>query len=197
MDTDERFTCERFRCNMRKEICVKRQTDWVHSGTSFSYKSAQCVGCAQGAEIMIEKQLQEVMNSERRQVMDEKKEIEKVCKKCGESKPLSKFSIARANADGHKGSCKACDAKKSKEYWAAIKKKPAPQSVADATLNVASALQEAPAATKAEKLAGDHWQYIASLLECHQVTDWKLEAIKFHYTTAFVHGYKHGTEDAL
>jgi len=37
-----------------------------------------------------------------------------------------------------------------------------------------------------------HWSYIESLLEAHGHTD--LAAIKFHYVSAFTHGFKHGVE---
>jgi hypothetical protein len=48
-----------------------------------------------------------------------------------------------------------------------------------------------------EKLAWDHWKYIEGVLKAHEMNPKVLEQIKFHYTTAFIHGYKHGVEDSL
>lgn len=45
-----------------------------------------------------------------------------------------------------------------------------------------------------DKLVSDHWNYIQSLLEQHKVGKDDMEVIKFHYQTAFRHGYKHGVE---
>ena len=44
-----------------------------------------------------------------------------------------------------------------------------------------------------EKLAKAHWSYIAKLLENHGERD--IDKIKFHYITAFIHGYKHCKEE--
>ena len=45
----------------------------------------------------------------------------------------------------------------------------------------------------AEKLADDHWEYISGILHSNQLySEEVMELIKFHYVTAFVHGYKHG-----
>ncbi len=43
--------------------------------------------------------------------------MEKVCKKCGESKPINFFRIDRAKADGHQGACKSCLAVLAKVYY--------------------------------------------------------------------------------
>jgi hypothetical protein len=49
--------------------------------------------------------------------------------------------------------------------------------------------------TEAERLASEHWGYISSLLRMHAAVEVSvLPIIEFHYTTAFIHGYKHGLE---
>lgn len=45
-----------------------------------------------------------------------------------------------------------------------------------------------------QELADKHWSYIESLLATHGTDAQSLQLIKFHYTTAFVHGFKHGVE---
>jgi len=50
--------------------------------------------------------------------------------------------------------------------------------------------------SRAEPLAEEHWSYISDLLGVHDVGDEMIEAIRFHYIRAFIHGYKHGLEDA-
>jgi hypothetical protein len=46
-----------------------------------------------------------------------------------------------------------------------------------------------------DKLVDDHWKYIESVLIAHGVTVSDRLIAKFHYKTAFVHGYKHALED--
>ena len=43
----------------------------------------------------------------------------KICKKCGESKPLEVFPPNKLGRDGHEGSCKTCK----NEYQRELKKK--------------------------------------------------------------------------
>jgi len=45
-----------------------------------------------------------------------------------------------------------------------------------------------------KKLADDHWSYVKGLIEQHDPGA-DIEIIGFHYTTAMIHGYKHGMED--
>ena len=52
---------------------------------------------------------------------------------------------------------------------------------------------------KSEKLANAHWKYVEKVIDtdreassCYKSIDLKL--IKFHYKSAFIHGYKHGKE---
>ena len=47
---------------------------------------------------------------------------------------------------------------------------------------------------KPEDLAEEHWAYIRNLLMVHGEDDSVIEKIGWHYTTAFVHGYKHALE---
>lgn len=48
---------------------------------------------------------------------------------------------------------------------------------------------------KVEDLAQEHWDYIRDTLKVHGESDDVIEKIGWHYTTAFVHGYKHAIED--
>lgn len=48
---------------------------------------------------------------------------------------------------------------------------------------------------RSNTLANDHWGYIEGLLRAHTESDTIITAIKYHYLTAFVHGYKHALED--
>lgn len=47
-----------------------------------------------------------------------------------------------------------------------------------------------------DALVDAHWGYINNLLDAHGESPESIDIIKFHYKTAFVHGYKHGREDA-
>ena len=51
---------------------------------------------------------------------------------------------------------------------------------------------------KSQELADAHWEYVGQLLRVGQVNDPPegLDIIEFHYKTAFMHGYKHGIQDA-
>ena len=46
-----------------------------------------------------------------------------------------------------------------------------------------------------KKLAQEHWNsYIRSLIKTHENSPERLKLAKFHYVSAFTHGYKHGQE---
>ena len=47
---------------------------------------------------------------------------------------------------------------------------------------------------KSKELADAHWFYIKSLLTEHGIPGPEIKRIEFHYTTAFIHGFKHGVE---
>lgn len=51
--------------------------------------------------------------------------------------------------------------------------------------------------SKLKETLNAHWTYINGLLEVHGVKKSTLKKISYHYQTAFIHGYKHGFEDAL
>jgi hypothetical protein len=42
-------------------------------------------------------------------------------------------------------------------------------------------------------LADEHWGYVKEVLELHGARE--IQAIGWHYKTAFIHGYKHGQQD--
>ena len=46
-----------------------------------------------------------------------------------------------------------------------------------------------------EKLVDDHWSYIRDLLKAHGINKELIKMSKFHYKTAFIHGYKHAKEE--
>ena len=48
--------------------------------------------------------------------------------------------------------------------------------------------------TTPERLAEDHWEWINGVLNTLPVIPFNQETLEYVYTTAFVHGYKHGQE---
>ena len=48
-----------------------------------------------------------------------------------------------------------------------------------------------------EKLVEAHWKYIEGMLKVHGEMEDMIKVIGYHYKTAFIHGYKHGVEEAL
>ena len=48
-----------------------------------------------------------------------------------------------------------------------------------------------------EKTVDDHWDYIEKFLIVHGESEEVIKRIKFHYTTAFRHGWKHGVESTV
>ena len=50
---------------------------------------------------------------------------------------------------------------------------------------------------RVEKLANDHWSYVAEVVETHEEGLDVIEKCEFHYKSAFIHGYKHGVEDTV
>lgn len=46
-----------------------------------------------------------------------------------------------------------------------------------------------------KELAMAHWDYVKRLLDVHQVDEFTVRAIGFHYVEAFMHGYKHAVEE--
>ena len=49
---------------------------------------------------------------------------------------------------------------------------------------------------RAEQLADEHWDnYVGPLAEAHGSTPLEYDIAKFHYKSAFMHGYKHALED--
>lgn len=50
---------------------------------------------------------------------------------------------------------------------------------------------------KSTKLAKEHWEYISKVLKIHEEAETIIPIIELHYTTAFIHGYKHGQEELI
>ncbi len=47
-----------------------------------------------------------------------------------------------------------------------------------------------------KKLAKEHWDYVKELINVHTLLDEKtLAMLRFHYITAFIHGYKHAIDE--
>jgi len=46
-----------------------------------------------------------------------------------------------------------------------------------------------------KQLAHEHWEYIEKVLRTAGETEEVIRKIKFHYITAFIHGYKHAVEE--
>lgn len=60
--------------------------------------------------------------------------------------------------------------------------------------------KQAKAIKRAKRLALQHWRYVAKTLGVHlpisvESTS-KMAVSEYHYLSAFIHGYKHGLEDA-
>lgn len=53
----------------------------------------------------------------------------KICRKCGEQKPLSEFGKQRRNADGCEARCKSCYNRQQREKRQSIAKIPSPSAV--------------------------------------------------------------------
>jgi len=53
------------------------------------------------------------------------------------------------------------------------------------------------AKNKAEELAEAHWKYVSGVIYYAKAAgdEAEIEEIKYHYITAFIHGYKHGVEE--
>ena len=43
-------------------------------------------------------------------------------------------------------------------------------------------------------LAEEHWKYIEEVIRTHDEMGFMIDKIKFHYITAFIHGFGHGFE---
>jgi hypothetical protein len=53
------------------------------------------------------------------------------------------------------------------------------------------------AESHAETMANAHWSYVAHVLRTQDCYSERIiDMIGFHYKAAFIHGYKHGVEDA-
>lgn len=48
-----------------------------------------------------------------------------------------------------------------------------------------------------DTLVGDHWKYVQATLDIHGVSESDMSIARYHYLTAFAHGYKHGVEDTM
>jgi len=48
--------------------------------------------------------------------------------------------------------------------------------------------------TTPERLAEDHWDWMAGLLRTLPGVELNVDTLEYIYVTAFIHGYKHGEE---
>ena len=44
------------------------------------------------------------------------------------------------------------------------------------------------------KLVENHWQYVYDMLVAHSTSETQINITRFHYITAFEHGFKHALE---
>jgi hypothetical protein len=49
---------------------------------------------------------------------------------------------------------------------------------------------------EANRLATAHWDYIEETLIAHKVPTCDIDIARYHYCSAFIHGFKHGVEYA-
>ena len=49
----------------------------------------------------------------------------------------------------------------------------------------------------ANKLVNEHWSYIQSLLEMHDIDEYLIKMIGFHYRSSGIHFFKHALEYSL
>lgn len=49
--------------------------------------------------------------------------------------------------------------------------------------------------THSKELATAHWSYVEQLLTSHEVSEYTRGIVKFHYISAFIHGYKHAIDE--
>ena len=45
-----------------------------------------------------------------------------------------------------------------------------------------------------KKLADDHWKWVEGFISTMSDMDWEVSSLEYLYKTAFVHGYKHGSQ---
>jgi len=128
LEGPEYFRCERFRCDMRKSICIERQ-DSMHQrqigpGRLSEWPEfRQCQDCVQGKEIKKEFESENRGTGETEEIAMDQDIVTKVCRKCGVEKPLGEFPKNHTCKDGHQHTCKECRKKQAKERY--LKNKPA------------------------------------------------------------------------
>lgn len=112
------FTCERFRCTMRKAVCIERQTEQIRTIGGLKTKHMECENCVHGKTI-------------REEVgMEAEKATKKKCSRCRLEKPAEAFGPDPRNSDGLRSWCKTCMNTYSRKWYAARnadKPKPAPE----------------------------------------------------------------------
>lgn len=126
----EYFTCERFKCFMRKAVCLNRQCSQIPAAGGWAYKHLECVNCPQGKEIIRQNTEGRIQNTEDNAKTNHEntkegkheKEVEKMeemkrCSKCLVEKPLAEFNKHKQCKDGHEGQCKSCKHEYTKKAW--------------------------------------------------------------------------------
>jgi hypothetical protein len=166
MSGPEFFYCERYRIRMLKVRCVQMREKDARFSTGYG---VACRDCAQGKEIM-----EEIKNGDKK------------CRKCGESKPLDQFSKNTACKDGHENICKACKSLQAKER----SKKKKVEAAAKPDINA----PVLPAnGNRAEQLAEAHWAYVDQVLSGYRGD--KTELVGFYVKAAFINGYTLGAAE--
>lgn len=91
---EEYFTCERYRCTMKRKHCISRIAP--ASGIREPLDPL-CLGCSQGRQIAAEVGVEITAL-----------EGTRICKKCGEEKPVGAFTYDSRNKGQRLGVCREC-----------------------------------------------------------------------------------------
>lgn len=130
IDGEDYFTCERFRCTMKKAVCLNRQHSQVQTGGGWAFRHLECVNCEQGKKIISQNTEYRRQNTEgdtkidhentkemKHETEGKKMEEMKRCNKCLVEKPLEQFNKNKQCKDGREGQCKSCKSEYAKKEW--------------------------------------------------------------------------------
>jgi hypothetical protein len=195
---EEMFTCQKYRCTMRKVVCVQRhrlanEYEPVPAGGDRVARFGGCKYCDQG------KTIREGIGME-----EPAKSGVKTCKKCGKEKPLNEFTANKNCKDNRENACKECRAEYARAMWRKTHPGSTPRTVKPLPLMAKDPepANPVPPASRfvfdpleVKDLVDAHWKYVGSLLRAHNLVG--TELIEYHYKTAFLHGFKHGVESIM
>jgi hypothetical protein len=122
------------------------------------------------------------------------------CRICGEPKDWKEFFRNPTYKSGYETKCKQCykDEKEDGKLKKLIKgNKQQPGPLIETQDSPAILAQVTIRTGRASALAEQHWNYISQLLAVHDEDEKTIERIKFHYCSAFEHGFKHGSVECV